>query len=269
MHFLHLTCTPADIDYLSGELWETGTAGIRELEESDGMIRLIAAFETEAKRNALQQRFERFSPHWTHEPDADWIEATRNAWPGRAIGKRLFLAAPWCEEPTPEGRERVIHNPGLACGTGEHPCTQLALEALERLVKPGMSVADIGTGSGLLAIAALRLGAATALGVDPDEAALSTARQNFSLNGLESRLIAGSADCLGSESAHIVVANISATVLFAIADDLLRVARPDGALILTGFQTDEAKVVREVFPSNEVWERDGWSCLISLLSGDV
>ena len=73
------------------------------------------------------------------------------------VGERLFLAPPWSEETVPDGRVRLIHNPGLACGTGEHPCTQMALAAMERIVKPGDRVADIGTGSGILAIGAALL----------------------------------------------------------------------------------------------------------------
>ena len=161
-----LNCNADDADLLSAELWEAGTAGIQELENGGGALTLMASFETNDERDELLRRFDRFSPAWIHENDTDWVQETKRAWPGQCVGTQLFLAPPWCDEATPPGRERVIHNPGLACGTGDHPCTQLALEALEQVVIPACSVADIGTGSGILAIAALRLGAATAFGMD-------------------------------------------------------------------------------------------------------
>ncbi len=215
MYSLRLHCNAEDADLLSAELWEAGTAGIQELENGGGALTLIAGFETNDGRDELLRRFGRFSPAWIHETDTDWVQATQRAWPGQRVGARLFLAPPWCDEATPPGRERVIHNPGMACGTGDHPCTQLALEALERVVSPACSMADIGTGSGILAISALRLGAATAFGVDMDEAALQAARENFALNALPANLVAGSADCLLSGSVDLVVANINATVLLA------------------------------------------------------
>ncbi|MBV9036001.1 MAG: 50S ribosomal protein L11 methyltransferase, partial [Acidobacteriaceae bacterium] len=158
------------------------------------------------------------------------------------------------------GRVRIIHNPGLASGTGEHPCTQLVLEALERSVTPGATVLDVGTGSGVLAIAALQLGAGFALGIDPDINALQTARENL-LNGLTPALAAGSADCIADGWADITVANISGTVLLSILDDLLRATRLGGHLILSGFINDEAPAFLRLFPDAEQTTREGWSCL--------
>jgi ribosomal protein L11 methyltransferase len=263
MYALHLICEAGEVDLLSGELWRAGTEGIREIEEPDGSVRLIAAFSSDAESDCLQKTFVRFSPHWTEERDTDWIEASERAWPGRLIGKSLFLAPPWHAQPAPPGRRRIIHNPGLACGTGEHPCTQLALEALELQIKPGLRVADIGTGSGILAIAALQLGAGLACGIDTDEQALEIAKQNSLLNDCQPCFVAGSADCLRAASLDMVVANISASVLLSLADDLLRIVRPQGSLILTGFQIAEAGVIKDVFRTTTALERDGWVCLIS------
>ncbi len=257
---------------LSGELWDAGTIGVREIDvfpataQENECVRLIASFETNATRDNLLERFSDFAPQWTHENETDWVRETERAWPGRLIGQKLFLAAPWCLEETPTGRERLIHNPGLACGTGEHPCTQLALQALERVVRPGCVVADIGTGSGILAIAALRLGAVWAAGSDIDEEALKTARGNFELNGLATNLVVGSVDCFSARSVDVAVANINASVLLALADDLVRIVRPGGASILTGFPLSEAGTVRALFGATETLERDGWSCLISRAS---
>lgn len=260
MYSLRLTCNADEIDVLSGELWESETAGIRELDH-DGRATLIAAFASNALREKLLDRFAAYSPEWVAEQDTDWIAQTHLAWPARAIGERLFLARPWSRASTPEGRLPIMLNPGLACGTGDHPCTQLALTALEKYVTPGCRVVDLGTGSGILAIAALRLGAGIAIGIDPDEAALQQAKDNLALNGVKALLVAGYADCLEDVSADIVVANISATVLLAIADDLLRIIRRDGRLILTGFTEPELGRIQALFGKGEILEQDEWCCL--------
>ena len=257
MYSLLLTCTSAEIESISAELWEAGTLGIHELDSGDRTL-LIAAFETDQQRAHL---IDRFHAEWRDEPSIDWLEQTRKAWPARAIGDRLFLAPPWCDDPTPPGRQRIVHVPGLACGTGEHPCTQLALAALERLVRTDTTLIDIGAGSGILAIAALRLGAARAIGLDPDEAALQTARENFALNAFEPLLIAGSADCIASGTADIAIANINATVLLSIFDDLLRITKRNGHLILTGFPEPELAPFQQLLPGAQPSSLSGWSCL--------
>lgn len=260
MYSLRLTCHSAEVDCLSGELWEAGTAGIQEIESSETVF-LIASFETNEQRVALLERFHAYSPEWNRQEQVDWVRETHSAWPARKIGQRIFLAPAWSNEPTPPRRARVIHNPGLACGTGEHPCSQLALLALEECITERVTVVDIGTGSGILAIAALRLGANSAIGIDIDEPALGAAKENFELNALPSRLVAGSADCLASECADIVVANINATVLLSIFEDLLRIARAGGWLILTGFPESEAEVFTTSCPAAQVFSLDEWRCI--------
>ncbi|HEX3685037.1 MAG TPA: 50S ribosomal protein L11 methyltransferase [Bryobacteraceae bacterium] len=258
MYSLLLTCSSADIESISADLWEAGTLGIEEL-ESGGETQLIAAFPSH--QAGLLERFANYSPQWRLTPPMDWIAETHRAWPARAIGDRLFLAPPWCDDATPPGRRRIVHVPGLACGTGEHPCTQLALIALEKFVRPNTTLIDIGAGSGILAIAALRLGAARAIALDPDEAALQTARTNFSLNALQPLLIAGSADCIAAGTADIAIANINATVLLSIFDDLLRITRRAGLLVLTGFPQPELPPLQQLLPQAEISSLSGWSCV--------
>lgn len=259
MYSLRLTCTGDEVDALSGELWEAETAGIREL-DNNGRATLIAAFDSNARREKLLAHFAAYSPEWIAEPDTDWVAHNHLAWPARPIGARLFLAPPWNRDPTPDGRLRIVLNPGLACGTGDHPCTQLALMALEKHVT-GCHVVDVGAGSGILAISALRLGAEIAVGIDPDQAALKQAKENFALNGVDPLLVAGYAECMKDEFADIVVANINATVLLAIADDLQRILRRNGQLILTGFTESELGRVQALFGKGEILKQDEWRCL--------
>lgn len=260
MYSLRLNCHPAESDNISAELWEAGSVGIQEIEHGETVV-LIASFETNEERSALFARFRPYSPEWSRHEPTDWVRKTHGAWPARTIGERIFLAPSWNTDRTPPGRERVIHNPGLACGTGEHPCSQLALLALEKCVGERATVVDIGAGSGILAIAARRLGAASAIALDIDEAALGAAKENFELNALRPRLVAGSAECLAGRCADVVVANINATVLLSIFDDLLRIARAGGWLILTGFLESEAAVFTSSFPAAQVFAQDEWRCI--------
>jgi ribosomal protein L11 methyltransferase len=267
VYSLHLISSSDDADRVCAELWEAGTEGIQEIETGqDTTVRLIASFRTNEAREHLLTTFAVYSPEWHRLEETDWVARTEAAWPAREVGNKIFLAAPWNRDPTPQGRVRVVHNPGLACGTGEHACTRLALMALEECVRPGSRVVDIGTGSGILAVAALRLGAGFALGIDPDVVALAAAQENFRLNGLAPTLASGSADCVSAASADVIVSNINASVLLSMLDDLLLITAANGWLILTGFTEDEFSAVQQNVPEGSVLAMDEWRCLTVRLS---
>ena len=154
----------------------------------------------------------------------DWVQHTYDAWPPILVGEKFFVVAPWRTDPTPPGRFRLELNPGLQCGTGQHPCTRLCLEAMEREVKPGDSVLDVGTGSGILSIAAKLLGAGRVIAcdIDPDAA-----------KGVP--FFVGSVDAVRTASFDVAVANISEEVLGGLRADLERVA---SKRILSGFQDE-------------------------------
>lgn len=262
MYSLHLFCTEEQVDILVAELSDAGTIGIRE-EPRGELTELIAGFETNGRRAELLAQFADYRCEWVAETSIDWVQQFKDSWPGRSVGTRFFVTTPWCEEPTPSGRIRLVQNPAGACGTGEHECTQLALAVLEKIVRIGQTVADVGTGSGILTIAALKLGCRAAVGVDLDEAALQTAKENFALNDLALRIVVGSADCLKTESADITIANISGTVILSILDDLIRITRPDGLLILTGFLVPEAEIFGKLLEIRERLQLNEWSCVVA------
>jgi ribosomal protein L11 methyltransferase len=201
---------------LLAELYEAGTLGIIE---HDGWVE--AWFED---RETAAQFGE---PH--EAPEIDWVQRTEDAWPPVLVGRKFFLVAPWRTEPTPEGRFRLVINPGQQCGTGQHPCTQKCLEAMEQIVKPGDSVLDVGSGSGILSIAARLLGAARVIACDIDpEASVD---------------FVGSVDAVRDNSFDLVVANINEEVIGRMRPDFERVAR---RRILSGFQDDD----------------DEWTCVV-------
>ena len=245
---LHLA--PLEEDALVAELWECGTAGILE---EDGGVR--AFFDSEIPRVALMERFARFQPETRDEAAVDWAQTSRDAWPPLLIGQRFYLVAPWCDEATPRGRLRLEINPGMACGTGRHAATQLCLEAIEKYVRPGDWVLDIGTGSGILARAAALVGAGKVIACDIDPTAVAIAAQDLGVSWF-----VGSAAAVRSECADVVVANIDASTIERIAPELGRVRKPGGKLILSGFPEWD---VPEGFDAIEVLRREEWVCLLS------
>ncbi len=246
---LLLSCASAQEDELIAELNEAGTAGIVE---EPGALR--AFFDDAAGAPALLQRFAAYAPQFRHEDDIDWEQATRDAWPPMPVGDRLFLVAPWNTDPAPAGRLRLEIYPGMACGTGRHPCTQLCLEALEHAVRPGTTVLDVGSGSGILSAAAKLLGAGAVIGCDIDSEAVASARER-----VHAPLFVGSADALRSRSADLIVANISSAVAEDLAAEFARVRRPGSTLIVSGFLEDD---LPEGFEPRQLLRRDGWACLI-------
>lgn len=236
MFSLELDCSPEQKDLLVAELWEHGSTGIVELDER----RLRAFFEDDAGRAALLGRFAPFHPAPRTEEDRDWVAFSRENWRPILAGARFFLVPWWRDDPTPPGRFRIPVNPGMAFGTGVHETTQLCIEALERHVQPGMTVLDVGTGSGILAQVAELLGAAQVVACDNDPVAVEIARTNLRTV----HLFAGSAGALRPRVADIVVANISPEAILAIAPDLARALRPHGLALLSGLEGNDAETVR-------------------------
>lgn len=214
-----------------------------------------AFFERDHDVGSLLERFAEFSPELREEPAADWERATRDAWPPICVGERFFLVAPWDEfAATPPGRARLEIYPGMACGTGRHPATQLCLRAIERYVKPGARVLDVGSGSGILSAAAELMGAGSVIGcdIDPDTVGIASERVHVPM-------FVGSADAVRSGWADVIVANIDAATLEQIAPELERVRKPGSTLILSGFPEWD---VPEGFAPREILRQEDWLCFI-------
>jgi ribosomal protein L11 methyltransferase len=189
-------------------------------------------------------------PEWRAVIEKDWsLEWKKNYRPIR-IGRRLRIVPSWMD-PAPFVRNLILRlDPGMAFGTGLHPTTQLCLEALEDWVLPGMDVIDLGCGSGILAIAAAKLGAGRVFGVDIDPQAVPIARENVLLNNVESsvEIRIGSLDDLLKEqrSASLVAANILAVVVREmLAAGLARIVRPQGRLVLSGILEGQSAAVED------------------------
>ena len=184
------------------------------------------------------------------EEDRDWVQSARDLLQPMEVGERFFLAPVWRDDPAPAGRMRIAVNPGMAFGTGVHPTTRLAMEALERYVSPGATVLDVGTGSGILAEAARLLGAGRVVGCDIDPVAVEIGGAGF----------VGSVDAVRSESVDIAVANISPEAVVGLAGDLLRVLKPGGVLLASGFEAQELEgVKRALSEAKETRTLENWA----------
>jgi ribosomal protein L11 methyltransferase len=259
MFVLLLESSAAQKEFLVAELWERGTSGITEEELPGGGCLLAAFFEDKFDTADLAA----YNPRWEAAEDRDWIAVSQALWSPVLVGERFYLTPEWSAEPAPPGRLRIEMRPGQACGTGWHQATQLCLEAMERHVRPGASVLDVGAGSGILSVAAALLGAAPIYACDIDAAAVAAAGARFRAEGIPVRLFVGSARSVRSAAADVVVANINAEALVALAPDIARIRRPRGHVILSGFPPRHAARVREAFGAcSETLERDNWVALV-------
>lgn len=182
--------------------------------------------------------------------DEDWMAAWKQHYQPIPIGQRLLVLPAWLENPAPE-RVAVRIDPSMAFGTGTHPTTQLCLELLETYVKPAEAVIDVGCGSGILSIAALKLGASRALAVDIDPQAIRSTRENAAANEVLANLETGQgsigeilAGSFSLRQAPLVLANILAPVIVRLFDAGLKdLVAPGGTLILSGILDKQVEEV--------------------------
>jgi len=240
--------------------------------------RVIKAFlpaGDEARLEALRQALWHLSqlrplpePEIRELGPADWAEAWKSGYQVLTVGPRMRIVPSWIPyEPAP-GEVTITLDPGMAFGTGLHPTTQLCLQALEDLIVPGMRVLDVGTGSGILAIAAAKLGAAEVLGLDIDMIAVRTARENMQLNGVDSvvRVERGSVDTADHGAYDLVLANILAEINARLAPDLARHTAPQGWLVASGILDTREPVVTQAFAAAGLevarcWQQEDWLAL--------
>ena len=189
-----------------------------------------------------------------------WLEHFR---PMR-FGRRLWICPTGYEPPEPAA-VNVLLDPGLAFGTGTHPTTALCLEWLDGLELAGQTVTDVGCGSGILAISALKLGAVSAYGIDIDPQALTASAENARKNAVEDRLSLGYPADGSQAPADVVVANILAGPLVELADDILALLKPGGHLALSGLLADQAATVQAAYADRVMFDpvglREEWAIL--------
>ena len=203
-------------------------------------------------------------PAWRTETleDNDWVRLTQAQFEPIRISQRLWIVPTWHTPSDPDALNITL-DPGLAFGTGSHPTTRLCLRWLDANIRGGETVLDYGCGSGILAIAALKLGASGAIGVDVDAQAVQASRDNATANRVAARFCLP--DDAPKQQADIVVANILTNPLKLLAPLLASSARPGGQIVLSGIleeQADDvAKLYAQWFDLAPAIVEDGWACL--------
>jgi ribosomal protein L11 methyltransferase len=188
--------------------------------------------------------------------ETDWAEAWKAGYGVLRIGRRLVVRPTWRDDYVPQPDDLLIElDPGMAFGSGLHPTTRLCLEALEDALRPGQVVLDVGTGSGILSIAAARLGAARVLALDTDPLAVQIACENVVLNRVEDvvQVEVGTVQIPNPKSQisnHLVVANILAETIMELAPALAAHLLPEGVLIASGIIAERAEAVASCLREN-------------------
>ena len=194
---------------------------------------------------------------WDSVADEDWSLSWKQHWQADPVGEQLLILPAWLEVPE-EHRHRLVlkMDPGSAFGTGSHPTTRLCLEALESTPPRGALVTDLGCGSGVLALAALGLGAEAVVAADTDSLAVRATSDNRDLNGYAAERLTvalGSVEALQEQlagrRADLLLCNILAPVIEALAPGFEALLRPDGRALLSGLLVDQAPRLKEVLGS--------------------
>ena len=248
--------------------------GLQENEDEENETLLRVFFDSPALRDRAQEELHQlFGAQGVHLsatdlPDEDWAARSQASLRAVTVG-RLIVAPPW-DRPSASSLPHipvVVIRPSMAFGTAHHASTRLCLMALQQLELRGCSVLDIGTGSGVLAIAAIRLGAARAFGIDVDPDAVACARENVALNEVCERIEIEERDFkqLSTERAHVVLANLTGAALTRSADVLVNQLAPGGYRIASGFTEDEATVVptlERTLSRVDLQRESGWVCVV-------
>lgn len=275
---LSLTVQAEAADILSAQVFDLGCSGVQEEAVGDG-IRLMAYFEDrldrdrEALLHALRTHLDDLGSaaeiQIAEVPDADWATAWRVHFKPVFPTPRMVVCPPWDVQPAPDGGFSMVIDPQMGFGTGHHETTRLALAGLERCVKVGSRVLDVGTGSGILSIAAVKLGAAFVAAVDTDKPAIENARDNLVQNGVadgvDVRL--GSVDAIQGVF-DVVVANIISSILAPMLPDLVARMADAGQMVLGGILGRERDAFLSAVADAGLAVRDEmadgeWLCVIA------
>jgi ribosomal protein L11 methyltransferase len=266
------------VDSVVGEVSGNGIAGVWEsLSPAPGSTRLVFYFpprlNLEQPEAAIRSIFKRSAmpePVFSRAvvEDHDWTEEWKKSYSSFEIGDDFFIIPSWERTPCPEERLPIRIDPGQAFGTGTHETTQMTMESLARWVEPEQEILDVGTGSGILAIASRLLGATQVFACDHDPVATEIAQANIERNRAENIFtFCGSLDSVKGESMRLVLGNLTAEVIIALLPEFSRVLKPNGLVILSGILTDQREEVRAViaaagFVVHEETTRGEWLALV-------
>ena len=252
-----ITASETDEDRLVALLWELGTEGAEVQPAGPGRLTLLAYFRTVPElADRLRTRLADAGPVSCIEPaeipKVDWVEKFRDSFEPLSAGS--FRIAPAWRQPVREqpGERLIIIDPGQAFGTGTHESTRLCLAALEELEReaPLGRTIDLGTGSGILAVAAAQLGARSVTAVDIDPASATAARQHAALNACQLHVVMGNAGQAFSKGRFdLVLANLTSALLIERRDEIRDLCAPQARIVLSGLLAADLELVTDAYSS--------------------
>jgi ribosomal protein L11 methyltransferase len=256
--FVHVDVAPDDVDEISALLFELGAEGVEERDETtlaksaaSGKITLVGAFSTrEDADQAILELDAALSPRYEEVVGDGWRDAWKEHYKPYAIAEGLVVRPPWEAYEAKPGEKVLELEPGRAFGTGLHETTRLVVQAIKKYASEsqGKLVIDVGCGSGILALAALTLGAERAIAIDNDPDVIDVTRENAARNGLAARIDASTTDVAAlSATAPLVLANIEAHVLIPMAPALIERVEPGGLLFLSGVLVPQTQSVQAAY----------------------
>jgi ribosomal protein L11 methyltransferase len=254
--YVHVPVPAEEVEEVSYLLWELGALGVEERDattlnrnDQDGpAVTLVASFaDDEAAREAIAGLAPR-AARLEHVVGDEWRDAYKQYFKVTPLGQRLVIRPSW-EPYSPAPHEVVVTlDPGRAFGTGTHESTRLVMQALDLHVRGGEQVLDVGCGTGILAICALKLGAERALCVDVDPDAVAVTQENATFNDVAARVEAGTTPVEQIAGRYpLVLANIQATVLIPLAEAIAAKVAPGGLLMLSGILVGQEDDVRAAY----------------------
>ena len=258
------------------QYWDYVDEGLAQRMKGASRVKFYVPDSEEGQRQLRQYLagLEEYEPQTVSLREEDWATSWQKYYQPIPVGRRVYIVPDWMRgEPVPDGRTPLYLNPGLTFGTGAHPTTQLCLELLEEVLQSGDKVLDLGCGSGILAIAALAMGASRAIGIDIDPKAADVAFENAALNGVgPDRLSVYAGDVLrdnklaarlGAGQNRVVLANIVADVIIPLSAKAGELMAPDGVFLTSGIIDGREDEVRAALEANgfavvKHLERGGW-----------
>jgi len=275
-----ITSTPFRPELMSGLLWELDLEGITEednfiLVYTDEGINITSEKIEQLLNGLVNEGFlEKFIIEKNTVENKNWNEIWEKSREVIRISDKIVIK-PTFKEYIPQTNELVLTiDPKMSFGTGEHQTTQLVLNLLERYVKPGMKVLDVGSGTGVLAITAVKLGAASAVAVDNDGWCYENCKENAELNNVSNsiKIITGDIKNVDEKGFDLVLANIQKNILLEILDDLKMKIKENGILILSGLLLkDEEEIMISYSDSGFTFEeesvKDDWISLVFNFNG--
>lgn len=279
---LQVVCNSEAMASIENRLFELGALGTHELDD-----RIEGYFSSDFDPSLIQKELENYAREIRElgflvddiladdVPWQNWNEAWQDYFQPVQISDRLLVKPPWIE--LDENPEKIFIDiqPKMAFGTGTHETTQLCLQFLENYIQSGMTVLDIGTGSGILSIAAVKLGASTALGVDIEEESIENANENSLLNktNKQTRFLLGSLDVIPNQKFDLILANLNCHVLSELLSQIIQYGNNESILILSGIlEEEEDKILKSIEPlSCQIIKKQvmgEWLALAIQITGD-